>query len=127
MPSVNTKGYPARSKWICEKVAAGASLEAACGEPGMPELNTVRRWLMESPDFRRRYLRARKLKAERLVDQVVEIADGLKDGAGEAEARRQRLRIEARKWAVAQFNAGQPFAEPEEPAALPPPPRFKAN
>lgn len=123
MPSENTKDYPVRSKWVCERIAAGASLEQVCAEPGMPQLNTVRRWMLESADFRRRFLRARKLKAERLVDQVVDIADSLEDGASEAEMRRQRLRIETRKWAVGRL-ADPSIGEDVGQAAPPAPPRF---
>jgi len=113
MPSLNTKDYPVRARWVCEGIAAGKGLEQICAEPGMPQLRTVRRWLLDSPDFRARYARAKRLQAERLVEQVVEIADGLKEAPSEAEARRQRLRIDARKWAVAQLRASDVSAEDE--------------
>jgi len=120
--SPNTKGYPSRARVLCDRIVAGEKLEEICASPGMPELKTVRRWLLDSVDFRRRYARARKLRAERLVDQVVEIADEGDETPSEAAMRRRRLRIDARKWAVAQF--ANTTIDQEDGDALPPPPRF---
>ena len=121
--SPNTKNYSSRARAVCDRIAAGETLEKICDAPGMPQLETLRRWLLDSPDFRRRYHRARRIRAERLVDQVVEIADAGAAAPSEAEARRQRLRIDARKWAVGQFaksNLDADEAGSDEPAA----PRF---
>ncbi len=119
MLSQNTKGYASRARYICEQIAAGGSLETVCAEEGLPQIRTVRRWLMDSRDFRRRYAQARRMRAHRLVEQVVEIADSLPATPSEAETRRQRLRIEARKWAVAQV--ANPALEDEADTAPPAP------
>ena len=124
MPSKATRNYPLRADWICNAIAEGRPLAEICAEEGMPKLKTVRRWLRDSPDFRCRYARARKMHAEQLVLGVIEIADGLKEGAGDAETRRQRLRIDARKWAVAQLRS--PDLHDVEPEDAPPPPCFIA-
>jgi hypothetical protein len=109
--------YPRRAERVCRRLAAGESLEAICAHEDMPTLETVRGWMLDSPDFHARYLRAKQILAERLTEEVVAIADNLGEGASEAETRRQRLRIEARKWTVSRL-AERPFArEAEIPTA----------
>ena len=110
--------YPKRARWVCEGIAAGMNLESICAKKDMPKPETVRKWLLQSPDFRARYMRAKRLQAERLVEQVVEIADDLQAAPSEAEARRQRLRIDARKWAVAQLSASSLDAGDEAPGPI---------
>ncbi|MBX7250259.1 MAG: hypothetical protein K1X35_14595 [Caulobacteraceae bacterium] len=107
------KTYPRRARQITERIAAGDTLEQACARKDMPSATTVRRWLLNSPDFRRRFTIARQVRRERLIDQVVEIADQQPSEVSAEEARRQKLRIDARKWAVARFDQ-----EAFEPAAL---------
>lgn len=95
--------FPRRARWVCERLAGGETLESICASPGMPSQPTVYRWLQQCAEFKRRYALARRVQAERWIDQVVDIADSLGDGALEADLRRGRLRIDARKWAVAQL------------------------
>lgn len=95
--------YRKRARRVCTALAAGKTLDAICCSPDMPKLETVRGWMLDSPDFYGRYLRAKQIHAERLTEEVVALADALPDGASEAETRRQRLRIEARKWAAARL------------------------
>lgn len=107
-----SKTYPRRARQITERIAAGDTLEQACARKDMPATTTVRRWLLNSPDFRRRFTLARQIRRERLIDQVVEIADAQAEKPTAEEARRQKLRIDARKWAVAQFD--EAAFEPED-------------
>ena len=115
--------YRKRASRVCRRLAAGETLEAICTEKDMPTVETVRDWMMDSADFHGRYLRAKQVYAERLTEEVVAIADALAEGASEQETRRQRLRIEARKW-VASRLAPRPFIDdglpslPDDPQVL---------
>jgi hypothetical protein len=91
---------PKRAPGVCAHIVAGKSLDAISAEPGGPKLATITRWMADCPEFRRAYARARALWADRLTEQVVQIADGLGEEAGEEAARSGRMRIEARKWAA---------------------------
>ena len=51
--------------------------------------------------FAEQYARAREAQADALADEIVDIADGA-DSSGDAA--RDRLRIDARKWAAARLT-----------------------
>lgn len=111
---------------ICERIAAGESLRAICGDEGMPAKSSVLRWLDEprNQDLRDQYARARERQADTYAEEVVEISDeecttvrADKHGAkaddpesGEVEVvfdatavARNRLRVDARKWAASKL------------------------
>lgn len=116
---VRPLGFPRRARWVCERMAAGEGLDAICARPDMPRAATVYRWLAQSAEFRRRYALARRVLAERWIDQVVDIADRVGPDAKEADLRLGRLRIDARKWAVAQL-AEEAAETPAAPAGAAP-------
>lgn len=91
---------PRHGRTVCDRIAAGESLVAICAQRPMPILATVNRWLAAHPGFAAAYARANQLRADRLAEQMIEIADALSEDAGQEEARRGRLRIEARKCAM---------------------------
>lgn len=101
---------------ICEALAEGASLRSISAREGMPANSTIFRWLADDEDFREQYARAREMQAERLFEEILEIADtpelGVKtttkaDGTVElVEAdmiEHRRLRVDARKWAASKL------------------------
>lgn len=93
---------------ICERLAEGESLVQICKDDDMPGVSTVFRWLASNAAFRDTYARAREVQAERLADEIVEIADeGRRDTYIDDEGRertnydviaRSKLRVDARKW-----------------------------
>jgi hypothetical protein len=85
---------------LCERLIHGLSLRQACSDKRMPTLRTVIRWMAENPEVRIAITEARTARAEILADDVVAIADAI-DQPGSAAA--TKIRIEARKWARAQF------------------------
>ena len=100
---------------ICIEIADGRSLRSICRDPGAPRINTVMRWLADgtNADFRQQYARAREVQADRLAEEILEIAD---DGSNDTyidengNARtdqdviaRSRLRVDARKWLAAKM------------------------
>ena len=100
---------------ICERLMMGKSLKSICEDPRMPTKRTIVRWLADPrlADFREMYYYARRVAAEILVDEIIEIADDhsgdwkpiynkhgeLVDIKADNEAiQRSRVRIDTRKW-----------------------------
>jgi hypothetical protein len=94
---------------ICERLASGESLIGICEDEGMPCESAVRAWALNPEhDIYAKYTRARELQAERMADEIIEIADErtgdkrtLRDGSEviDNEAiQRSRLRVDTRKW-----------------------------
>jgi len=78
---------------ICERLAAGESLNAICKDSGMPSEAAVRLWVIDDREgFAARYERARDTQVDHFVDEIVAIADG------EPDPQIARVRIDARKW-----------------------------
>lgn len=98
---------------ICDRLAGGESLRAICRDAEMPAASTVFAWLAADADFAERYARAREAQADALVDEIIDIADGT-DASGDAA--RDRLRVEARKWAAARL-APRKYGEGAKPEA----------
>jgi hypothetical protein len=92
---------------ICERLAEGESLRSICRSDGMPVQATVFRWLSIDEAFLKQYARAREAQADRLADEILDIAD---DSSHDTESTehgdrpnnewiaRSRLRVDARKW-----------------------------
>ena len=90
---------------ICDRLAAGESLRRICRDPGMPDEKAVRKWAHEDSErgraFGPQYARARTIGYERLVEDLLEIADDRSFiGSPDANAivQQQRLAFEARRW-----------------------------
>lgn len=95
---------------ICTGIAEGMSLRSICESESMPNVSTVIRWLAseEYADFCAQYARAREAQADKLAEEVLQIADdGRNDTYVDDEGRthvdhdqiaRSRLRVDARKW-----------------------------
>jgi hypothetical protein len=97
---------------ICERLAQVGSLRRVCREPGMPDDNTVRKWVAEREDFAQAYARAKAAGIDSLVEEGLDIADdGLNDfrqiaqpGGEVAEkldvdhVSRSKLRVGYRQW-----------------------------
>jgi hypothetical protein len=102
---------------LCDALSNGASLRKACATKGMPAPATVYRWLRGNREFREQYARAREMQADRLFDEILEIADNThgdvveikqEDGssvvrANHANVHRARLQVDARKWIAAKL------------------------
>lgn len=107
---------------ICERMANGESLREICSEDAFPPESTVRGWAVDDVDgFSARYTRATQIRAAKLFDEIVEIADTQKSGVKtttktDAEGNEsvdvveadmlehRRLQVDARKWVVARMH-----------------------
>lgn len=91
---------------ICDRLAEGESLRTVCGDEKMPDLRTVRRWLVkgsgqeaepEFAAFRLQYARAREDQADYYAEKIVD------DAASATDAAIGRLRMDALKWAASKL------------------------
>lgn len=99
---------------ICDELMLGKSMLKICEREGMPSETTVYRWLQsdEHPGFREKYAQARELQAERMLDEILQIADDTAndteygDSGPRANAEwiaRSRLKVDSRKWAMSKL------------------------
>lgn len=119
-PAKNKGGRPTKytkalALDICERIAAGESLNSICREESYPHKVTIMRWLLSESSvysgFRNQYALARQIQAEFLADDIFDITDDARNDwmdredpenpgftfNGEAVAR-SRLRVDTRKW-----------------------------
>src|SRR3954471_7786460 len=91
---------------ICERVGRGESVVGICASKDMPHEVTVYRWLAdpEKQDFCRMYTRAREVAAERFADEMVGIADSVRNGATSEDVQAARLAIDTRKWIASKHS-----------------------
>lgn len=100
---------------ICELVASQpAGLETICRKnPHLPGSTTIYRWLVKHEEFAEKYLKAKRLQVNILVDQMLDIAD---DSSGDVIVgedgqerlnrefyQRSRLKIDTRKFLAAKL------------------------
>ncbi len=100
---------------ICKRITEGESLLRICKDDDMPSRSTVHRWLLDDDKqaFRDKYEFAINVKAEKMFDELTDIADDGKNDFMEREVggdgktvkvvntehiQRSRLRVDTRKW-----------------------------
>jgi hypothetical protein len=101
---------------ICARIADGRSLRAVCRDDDMPCMATVFNWIARHDGFLEQYDAARGTRADVLFDEIIDIADTQEVGEkrthkanGDIERveadmiEHRRLRVDARKWAVARM------------------------
>lgn len=79
---------------VCDLIAGGKSLRAACEEIGGPKPPTICLWLSQRPDFAEQYARARDMQCDYFADEAVEEARL----ATNENAAAVRVRLDAIKW-----------------------------
>ncbi len=84
---------PALGAAICERIAAGESLHWICSTAGMPSVTTVRAWRRRYHDFAEQMEHALESNAERLADEMVEIAWDAK-----IDVKDKKMHLDVRKW-----------------------------
>ena len=83
---------------VCKEIAQGRSVNQIERDPGMPNGDTIRRWVDRHEDFRDKYARAREEQADYYAADIIEIADT------EEDPQRARVRIDARKWVASKLK-----------------------
>jgi hypothetical protein len=104
---------------ICAKIAQAISIREICEDDDMPSEATVYLWLTQADkkEFLEKYEAAQGIKAEKLADELIAIAD---DGTNDYMTRtredgeeyevvnaehiqRSRLRVDTRKWVASKL------------------------
>lgn len=85
---------------ICAGIANALPLAKICKADNMPTERTVYRWRRKFPEFCQNYARAREDQADKLVDDILIIADACTP----ENCMVAKIRIDARKWTAAKFN-----------------------
>jgi hypothetical protein len=70
---------PAVGNLVCERIAAGDTLNKIASEPGMPSRSTIDRWCTDRPEFKRQYDIAVQLRADGLLEETIDIIDDKKE------------------------------------------------
>ena len=101
---------------VCEYIEQGKSLRSILRASDMPSSRTFYKWLEEDESKVKQYARATEIRAENIFEDIFEIAD---DGTNDfmtitkgdvtynvedkEVTNRSRLRVDARKWALAKM------------------------
>ena len=102
---------------ICSELSGGRSLRSVCDDEGMPDRQTVFRWLRQHDEFCAQYARAKEEAADALADEILDIADDARNDWMERvdpenpgyqfngeHVQRSKLRLEARKWTASKLK-----------------------
>ena len=97
---------------VCDLLAEGKSLRAACVDSGTSPV-TILRWSKENTAFLEQYTRAREIGYKLLADEILEISDDSTgdtftdaDGNIRTDAERvarSKLRVDSRKWMLSKM------------------------
>lgn len=107
MPKIYDKA--AIAPQIIDLMQNGMSLNQACKGKDMPDPSTFLKWTYEDEKLSQQYARAREIRADRLADEILEIADDAYNDTIETEQglmpnraaiERAKIRIDARKWSA---------------------------
>jgi hypothetical protein len=91
------------------RMSAGKSLSTVLREPGMPPWTTFNRMLRNNEELRVAYDKAVQDRADRLADEIIELADadppdGLEGPSLNAWVQQKRLQVDARKWVASKLK-----------------------
>lgn len=102
---------------VIARIAEGESLRAVCRDEGTPSVPQFLKWVSEDAALAEQYARAMEQRADAVFDELLEIADdGTNDWMernGEDDegwklngehVQRSKLRVDARKWALARMS-----------------------
>lgn len=94
---------------LCQRIAAGESVRRICMDADMPSQPTFYAWLAKHETFLKNYARAREDQADKMAEEILDIADDRyqdidEEGRVNQEAiQRARLRVDTRKWLMSKM------------------------
>lgn len=96
-------------KTICEQMSIGKSLSTAIKAEGMPSYHAVMLMVKNNPEFRAMYEKAIESRADRLAEEILELADqempdGLEGPMASAWVQQKRMQVDARKWVASKLK-----------------------
>lgn len=94
---------------IVDEIAGGKSLSGALRLKGMPSYGLAKLMIRTNSDFKEAYQKAVEDRADRLAEEIVELADselpeGLEGPAASAWVQQKRLQVDARKWVASKLK-----------------------
>lgn len=94
---------------ITEQMSSGKSLYTALKADGMPSYHAVMLMLRKSPEFRTMYEKAIEDRADRLAEEILELADEempahLEGPMASAWVQQKRMQVDARKWVASKLK-----------------------
>jgi hypothetical protein len=91
------------ASFILEELAQGKTMRAICAADGMPSARTVSRWAADDiHGFADRYERARKMQADAIFDEIIDVTNEKFVDIVEVQA--AKLKVDARKWFLAKLH-----------------------
>lgn len=84
---------------FCERLGEGRAVHKICKDADMPSQAAIYLWLNRHPEFVAMYANAREIQAERLFDDVLEIADSATPDTLAVD----KTRIASRQWQAAKL------------------------
>lgn len=93
--------------FILSKVKEGETVTSICRDyKEMPSVGYVRKWLFEDEKLKEAYFEAQKIGSEKILDELIDIADGTdKHGAAfPDDVQRSQLRISTRKYLLERWH-----------------------
>jgi hypothetical protein len=97
-------------KYICSEIAEGRPAKQIFEDEGVPSHTTFYKWLNEDDILAARYAQACKVRAEKIFEEIMEIADNQDDLSEMSKedskiiVARNRLQIDTRKWALSKMQ-----------------------
>jgi hypothetical protein len=94
---------------LCEQISEGKSLSTAIKSEGMPSYQLVMLMLRNNTEFRTMYEKAVESRADRLAEEIIELADqqipdGLEGPMASAWVQQKRMQVDARKWVASKLK-----------------------
>jgi hypothetical protein len=94
---------------ILDRVTSGKSLSSAIKDKGMPVWSTVQLRIATDESFRSKYDDAVQARADRLAEEILELADAdmpnwLEGPGASAWVQQKRLQVDARKWVASKLK-----------------------
>jgi hypothetical protein len=94
---------------MTEQMSLGKSLSTALKAEGMPSYQAVMMMLRNNLQFREMYEKAIENRADRLAEEILELADepmpeGLEGPMASAWVQQKRMQVDARKWIASKLK-----------------------
>jgi hypothetical protein len=103
----NLKAFVRRSpeleRVILDELAAGRSLRSICQGVAMPTPAAVVLWASRDPEFRARYLEARRCGMQLWADSLVDDAEAELGSDSMASVQARKLQIDTKKWLLSKL------------------------
>jgi hypothetical protein len=81
---------------IMVQLELGRSLVQVCKEPGLPDRETISRWIRDEPGYAAKYAYARAMQADTLFSEMAEVE--AKVQAGTMDSHAARVVLDSMRW-----------------------------